>query len=169
MSKKRWRCSYGTASKRSLAQRAWQELRKRPVATGKAGPGRGKAGSKAGPAFTDAPTLRELGISKKLPAPKRGAAGPGRKKLGSKAGPGFSHGGRSLKELGVSKRRSARSKRLAAIFPRPTQAEPRRAGPLFAPPVTLRRATGLRTKPARPSVTPRHPHTFWGEERVWFT
>jgi hypothetical protein len=44
------------------------------------GPGRGKAGSKAGPAFGD-PSLKELaevmvGRGKKLPVPKRGAAGP---------------------------------------------------------------------------------------------
>jgi N6-adenosine-specific RNA methylase IME4 len=36
-----------------------------PKATGAAGPGRGKAGSKAGRAFTDAPTLAELGLDKK--------------------------------------------------------------------------------------------------------
>jgi hypothetical protein len=34
-------------------------------AKGRAGPGRGKAGVSAGPAFTDAPTLKELGIDKK--------------------------------------------------------------------------------------------------------
>lgn len=36
-----------------------------PKATGKAGPGRGKAGTKSGPAFNDAPTLEELGLTKK--------------------------------------------------------------------------------------------------------
>jgi hypothetical protein len=35
-------------------------------AKGRTGPGRGKAGVKAGPAFSSAPTLAELGISKKV-------------------------------------------------------------------------------------------------------
>ena len=37
-------------------------------AKGRSGPGRGKAGAKAGPAFTDAPTLADLGITKKVAA-----------------------------------------------------------------------------------------------------
>jgi hypothetical protein len=41
------------------------ELAKLPKAKGRAGPGRGKAGAKAGPAFDDAPTLAELGVNKK--------------------------------------------------------------------------------------------------------
>lgn len=40
-------------------------LRDAPKAEGRAGPGRGKAGAEAGPAFTDAPTLAELGVDKK--------------------------------------------------------------------------------------------------------
>jgi N6-adenosine-specific RNA methylase IME4 len=44
------------------------ELAKLPKAKGNAGPGRGKAGSKAGPAFNDAPTLKDLGVSKKRAA-----------------------------------------------------------------------------------------------------
>jgi N6-adenosine-specific RNA methylase IME4 len=40
-------------------------LKKQPRATGRSGPGRGKAGTKAGPAFSDAPTLADLGIDKK--------------------------------------------------------------------------------------------------------
>ena len=40
-------------------------LKDTPKATGAAGPGRGKAGAKAGPAFTDNPTLAELGLDKK--------------------------------------------------------------------------------------------------------
>ncbi len=39
-----------------------------PKATGRSGPGRGKAGTEAGPAFTNAPTLAELGIDKKTSA-----------------------------------------------------------------------------------------------------
>ena len=35
-------------------------------ATGKAGPGRGKAGAKVGRAFTSAPTLADLGVSRKV-------------------------------------------------------------------------------------------------------
>lgn len=46
-----------------------QELAKMPKAKGNAGPGRGKAGAKAGLAFIDAPTRAELGIGKG----KRGA------------------------------------------------------------------------------------------------
>jgi hypothetical protein len=41
------------------------ELAKMPKAKGNAGPGRGKAGAKAGPAFSDAPTLKEIGFSNK--------------------------------------------------------------------------------------------------------
>jgi hypothetical protein len=45
-----------------------EELDKQPKASGAAGPGRGKAGSKAGPAFSDAPTLKEKGVDKKRAA-----------------------------------------------------------------------------------------------------
>jgi hypothetical protein len=45
-----------------------EELAKLPRATGAAGPGRGKAGSKAGLAFSDAPTLAELGVDRKRAA-----------------------------------------------------------------------------------------------------
>jgi N6-adenosine-specific RNA methylase IME4 len=41
------------------------ERAKQPKATGRAGPGRGKAGAKAGPAFNDAATLKEIGLEKK--------------------------------------------------------------------------------------------------------
>lgn len=37
-----------------------------PKAKGRSGPGRGKAGSRAGPAFSDTPTLSDLGVTKKL-------------------------------------------------------------------------------------------------------
>lgn len=37
-----------------------------PKAKGAPGPGRGKAGAPAGPAFTDTPTLADLGITKKV-------------------------------------------------------------------------------------------------------
>lgn len=40
-------------------------LKAMPKATGSAGPGRGKAGAPAGPAFTSAPTYADLGIDKK--------------------------------------------------------------------------------------------------------
>lgn len=40
-------------------------LKAAPKAKGASGPGRGKAGSKSGPAFNDAPTLAELGLDKK--------------------------------------------------------------------------------------------------------
>ena len=40
-------------------------LKDLPKAKGNAGPGRGKAGASVGPAFTDAPTLSELGLDKK--------------------------------------------------------------------------------------------------------
>lgn len=40
-------------------------LKATPKATGAAGPGRGKAGAKSGPAFNDAPTLADLGLDKK--------------------------------------------------------------------------------------------------------
>ena len=40
-------------------------LKQTPKATGRSGPGRGKAGTQAGPAFSDAPTLEEMGIDKK--------------------------------------------------------------------------------------------------------
>jgi len=40
-------------------------LQETPKATGAAGLGRGKAGAKAGPAFTEAPTLADLGLDKK--------------------------------------------------------------------------------------------------------
>lgn len=43
-------------------------LQAAPKAAGKAGPGRGKAGSQSGPAFNDAPTLEELGLTKKQSA-----------------------------------------------------------------------------------------------------
>jgi hypothetical protein len=41
------------------------ELAKTPRAKGRAGPGRGKAGAIAGPAFSDAATLKEIGVDKK--------------------------------------------------------------------------------------------------------
>jgi len=43
-------------------------LRELPKATGKAGPGRGKAGRPSGPAFTPAATLTDLGITKNTSA-----------------------------------------------------------------------------------------------------
>lgn len=39
-----------------------------PKAKGKAGPGRGKAGVKAGPAFNDSPSLKDIGVDKKRSA-----------------------------------------------------------------------------------------------------
>jgi hypothetical protein len=49
-------------------RRLGEILAKTPKAKGNAGPGRGKAGSKAGPAFNGSPTLKALGIDKKLSA-----------------------------------------------------------------------------------------------------
>ena len=47
-------------------------------AKGSAGPGRGKAGAPAGPAFDDAPTLADLGLTDRLPRrPGRMASGAG--------------------------------------------------------------------------------------------
>jgi len=52
------------------------QLQKQTVglAKGRAGPGRGKAGAKAGPAFNDAPTLADAGIDKKLSSRCQGLA-----------------------------------------------------------------------------------------------
>jgi len=49
-------------------RRAGQLLNETPKATGAPGPGRGKAGTEAGPAFTQAKTLANLGVSKKQSA-----------------------------------------------------------------------------------------------------
>jgi hypothetical protein len=53
------------ADRRAQSDIHGAELAKLPKAKGKAGPGRGKAGAKAGPAFTDAPTREDLGVTKK--------------------------------------------------------------------------------------------------------
>jgi hypothetical protein len=45
-------------------RRAGEQLREMEKNKGSAGPGRGKAGKAAGPAFNDAPKLKDLGINK---------------------------------------------------------------------------------------------------------
>lgn len=54
-----------TVKIRAMA-RLGELLKPMEKAKGRVGPGRGKAGTNAGPAFTDAPTLAELGVSKKV-------------------------------------------------------------------------------------------------------
>jgi hypothetical protein len=50
---------------RERAETSWGEIyADSEKAKGKAGPGRGKAGHNAGPAFNEAPTLRALGVNK---------------------------------------------------------------------------------------------------------
>jgi hypothetical protein len=53
------------ADRRAQSDIHGAELAKLPKAKGNAGPGRGKAGAKAGPAFTDAPTRKDLRVTKK--------------------------------------------------------------------------------------------------------
>jgi 16S rRNA G966 N2-methylase RsmD len=59
--KRRIRSLRSTPQRSGFAQKATVGLAK-----GRAGPGRGKAGATAGPAFTEAPTLAEAGVDKKL-------------------------------------------------------------------------------------------------------
>lgn len=54
-----------TVKIRALA-RLGELLKGMEKAKGRVGPGRGKAGEHAGPAFTDAPTLADLGLTKKV-------------------------------------------------------------------------------------------------------
>lgn len=54
-----------TSVKVDAMRKLGEILQAAPKAKGNAGPGRGKAGSKTGPAFNDAPTLDELGLTKK--------------------------------------------------------------------------------------------------------
>jgi len=53
-----------TAIKVEAMRKLGEMLKAAAKAKGKAGPGRGKAGAEAGPAFSDAPTLDELGLTK---------------------------------------------------------------------------------------------------------
>ena len=53
------------AIKLEALRKLGEMLKAAPKAKGASGPGRGKAGSKSGPAFNDAPTLAELGLDKK--------------------------------------------------------------------------------------------------------
>jgi hypothetical protein len=57
----RYARSYALEAERKLGDL----LKASERAKGAPGPGRGKAGDKAGPAFTEAPTLAELGLTKK--------------------------------------------------------------------------------------------------------
>lgn len=54
-----------TSVKVEAMRKLGEILQATPKAKGNTGPGRGKAGSKSGPAFNDAPTLDELGLTKK--------------------------------------------------------------------------------------------------------
>src|SRR5712692_10811469 len=55
---------YATEIRLRAERRAGEILKEMDKAKGRCGPGRGKAGSCAGPAFNGAPTLKELGVSK---------------------------------------------------------------------------------------------------------
>src|SRR5216684_848102 len=55
---------YATEIRLRAERRAGEILKEMDKAKGRCGPGRGKAGSCAGPAFNTAPTLKDLGVSK---------------------------------------------------------------------------------------------------------
>lgn len=64
----KYRVIYRERAERRLGQMIKEQKETAGLAKGNAGPGRGKAGSKAGLAFNNAPTLSAVGISKKLSA-----------------------------------------------------------------------------------------------------
>ena len=55
-----------TPAERGLGEMLRAQKETVGLARGRVGPGRGKAGAPAGPAFNDAPTLADAGIDKKL-------------------------------------------------------------------------------------------------------